>query len=164
MEGIRMNIKNNKNCKITINDEVISVSEKEKKADELFKELGYEKIRNNKDFEVYRKNDYNIIDFERDDKRFYKSARYDTTSDGITMEELQAINKKVRELRLDVIETETGKVLNKLAREQFKSKLLAEILMDLQVCKLENLNPKEYIEELKQEIDNIYERFNNKNE
>ena len=159
-----MNIKNNKNCKITINDEVISVSEKEKKADELFKELGYEKIRNNKDFEVYRKNDYNIIDFERNDKRFYKSARYDTTSDGITMQELQAINKKVRELRLDMIETETGKVLNKLAREQFKSKLLAEILMDLQVCKLENLNPKEYIEELKQEIDNIYERFNNKNE
>ena len=77
---------------------------------------------------------------------------------------IQAINKKVRELRLDVIETETGKVLNKLAREQFKNKLLAEILMDLQVCKLENMNPKEYIEELKQEIDNIYERFNNKNE
>ena len=98
-----MNIKNNKNCKITINDEEISVSEKEKKADELFKELGYEKIRNNKDFEVYRKNDYNIIDFERDDKRFYKSARYDTTSDGITMEELQAINKKCKELRLDMI-------------------------------------------------------------
>ena len=63
-----------------------------------------------------------------------------------------------------MIKTETGKVLNKLAREQFKSKLLAEILIDLQVCKLENLNPKEYIEELKQEIDNIYERFNNKNE
>lgn len=159
-----MNIKNNKNCKITINDEEITVSEKEKTADELFEELGYEKIRNNKDFEVYRKNDYNIIDFERDDKRFYKSAKYDTTSDGITMEELQAINKKVRELRLDMIESETGKVLNKLAREQFKSKLLAEILIDFQVCKLENLNPKEYIEELKQEIDNIYERFNNKNE
>ena len=164
MEEIRMNIKNNKNCKITINDEEIAISEREKTADELFKELGYEKIRNNKDFEVYRKNDYNIIDFERDDKRFYKSARYDTTSDGITMEELQAINKKCKELRLDMIETETGKVLNKLAREQFKSKLLAEILMDLQVCKLENLNPKEYIEELKQEIDNIYERFNNENE
>ena len=159
-----MNIKNNKNCKITINDEGIAVSEKEKTADELFEALGYKKIRNNKDFEAYRKNDYNIIDFERDDKRFYKSAIYDTTSDGITMEELQAINKKVRELRLDVIETETGKVLNKLAREQFKSKLLAEILIDLQVCKLENLNPKEYIEELKQEIDNIYERFNNENE
>ena len=77
---------------------------------------------------------------------------------------IQAINKKVRELRLDMIETETGKVLNKLAREEFKSKLLAEILIDLQVCKLENLDPKEYIEELKQEIDNIYERFNNENE
>lgn len=98
-----MNIKNNKNCKITINDEEITVSEKEKTADELFKELGYEKIRNNKDFEVYRKNDYNIIDFERDDKRVYKSARYDTTSDGITMQELQAINKKCKELRLDII-------------------------------------------------------------
>ena len=82
-----MNIKNNKNCKITINDEGIAVSEKEKTAEELFKELGYEKIRNNKDFEVYRKNDYNIIDFERNDKRVYKSAKYDTTSDGITMEE-----------------------------------------------------------------------------
>lgn len=93
-----MNIKNNKNCKITINDEEITVIEKEKTADELFKELGYEKIRNDKDFEVYRKNDYNIIDFERNDKRFYKSARYDTTSDGITMKELQAINKKVLEL------------------------------------------------------------------
>lgn len=98
-----MNIKNNKNCKITINDEVISVSEKEKKADEMFEKLGYKKIRNNKDFEVYRKNDYNIIDFEKNDKRFYKSARYDTTSDGITMKELQAINKKVRELRLDMM-------------------------------------------------------------
>lgn len=165
MEEIRMNIKNNKNCKITINnEEAEKYTIKLETADKMFEELGYKKIRNNKDFEVYRKNDYNIIDFERDDKRFYKSARYDTTSDGITMEELQAINKKVRELRLDMIETETGKVLNKLAREQFKSKLLAEILMDLQVCKLENLNPKEYIEELKQEIDNIYERFNNKNE
>ena len=30
MEEIRMNIKNNKNCKITINDEEIAVSEKEK--------------------------------------------------------------------------------------------------------------------------------------
>ena len=98
-----MNIKNNKNCKITINDEEITVSEKEKTADELFKELGYEKIRNDKDFEVYRKNDYNIIDFERNDKRVYKSARYDTTSDGITMKELQAINKKCKELRLDMM-------------------------------------------------------------
>ena len=39
MEVIRMNIKNNKNCKITINDEGIAVSEKEKIADELFEAL-----------------------------------------------------------------------------------------------------------------------------
>lgn len=97
-----MNIKNNKNCKITINDEKIG-KYTIKTADELFEELGYKKIRNDKDFEVYRKNDYNIIDFERDNKRFYKSARYDTTSDGITMKELQAINKKCKELRLDMI-------------------------------------------------------------
>ena len=38
-----MNIKNNKNCKITINDEEIAVSEKEKKDDELFKDIGYKK-------------------------------------------------------------------------------------------------------------------------
>ena len=67
-----MNIKNNKNCKITINDEEITVSEKEKTADELFKELGYEKIRNDKDFEVYRKNDYNIIDLKEMIKGFIK--------------------------------------------------------------------------------------------
>ena len=67
-----MNIKDNKNCKITINDEEITVSEKEKTADELFKELGYEKIRNDKDFEVYRKNDYNIIDLKEMIKGFIK--------------------------------------------------------------------------------------------
>lgn len=175
MEEIRMNIKNNKNCKITINDEVISVSEKEKTADELFKELGYKKLEDKYNI------DYNkIYSFTNGDKikeqiRFCKLDEYIhienyNFDDGITFgkfldtKELQAINKKCKELRLDMIETETGKVLNKLAREQFKSKLLAEILIDLQVCKLENLNPKEYIEELKQEIDNIYERFNNENE
>ena len=99
-----MNIKNNKNCKITINDEEAEkYTIKLETADKMFERLGYKKIRNNKDFEVYRKNDYNIIDFEKNDKRFYKSARYDTTSDGITMKELQAINKKVRELRLDMM-------------------------------------------------------------
>lgn len=153
MEEIRMNIKNNKNCKITINDEGITIREKEKTADELFKEIGYKNT-----FHNFYEHDFGTsITFSEEYKEISVNGHIGT-------EELQAINKKVRELRLDMIETETGKVLNKLAREQFKSKLLAEILMDLQVCKLENLNPKEYIEELKQEIDNIYERFNNKNE
>lgn len=163
-----MNIKNNKNCKITINDEGIAVSQKEKTADELFKELGYEKIDDEDELIEYISPGYKYncdSKFIRFDKNeWLVTAFYPDKKAYIDMEELRAINKKCKELRLDMIETETGKILNKLAREQFKSKLLAEILMDLQVCKLENLNPKEYIEELKQEIDNIYERFNNENE
>ena len=137
----------------------------EKTADELFKELGFKKQYENESIYYYMDIDLkdNYIVFETGYKSFAKISCYHDAGD-ITMQELKAINEKVRELRLDIIETETGKVLNKLAREQFKSKLLAEILIDLQVCKLENLNPKEYIEELKQEIDNIYERFNNENE
>ena len=160
-----MNKKNNKNCKITINDEEITVSEKEKTADEMFEELGYKIDGQETKLEVeYINDDKKIIYFDKYRKVILSYNEYDENTEELTLQDLQAINKKVRELRLDVIETETGKVLNKLAREQFKSKLLAEILIDLQVCKLENLNPKEYIEELKQEIDNIYERFNNKNE
>ena len=158
-----MNIKNNKNCKITINDEEITVSEKEKTAEELFDDLGLWLERETPfDFEVKHEDD-KVIKFNKE-RREIACFNYYDGFEYLTLQELQAINKKVRELRLDMIETETGKVLNKLAREQFKNKLLAEILIDLQVCKLENLNPKEYIEELKQEIDNIYERFNNKNE
>ena len=158
-----MNIKNNKNCKITINDEGIAVSEKEKTAEELFDDLGLWLERETPfDFEV-KNDDDKVIKFNKE-RREIACFNYYDGFEYLTLQELQAINKKCKELRLDMIETETGKVLNKLAREQFKSKLLAEILIDLQVCKLENLNPKEYIEELKQEIDNIYERFNNKNE
>lgn len=139
---------------------------KEKTADEMFENLGYKKRNLDIIFSRF------LEEWENEDlaKTFSFNTEYETIDIidenryGITMQELQVINKKCKELRLDMIETETGKVLNKLAREQFKSKLLAEILMDLQVCKLENLNSKEYIEELKQEIDNIYERFNNKNE
>ena len=163
MEEIRMNIKNNKNCKITINDEEIAVSEKEKTAEELFDDLGLWLERETPfDFEV-KNDDDKVIKFNKE-RREIACFNYYDGFEYLTLQELQAINKKCKELRLDMIETETGKVLNKLAREQFKSKLLAEILIDLQVCKLENLNPKEYIEELKQEIDNIYERFNNENE
>lgn len=137
----------------------------EKTADEMFEELGYKIDGQETKLEVeYINDDKKIIYFDKYRKVILSYNEYDENTEELTLQDLQAINKKCKELRLDMIETETGKVLNKLAREQFKSKLLAEILMDLQVCKLENLNPKEYIEELKQEIDNIYERFNNKNE
>lgn len=69
-------------------------------ADEMFKKLGYEKINKKHDFEniKYYKDDYNIMYFDEKDKSFYKSGEYDSMCDDITMQELQAINKKVEEL------------------------------------------------------------------
>lgn len=46
-----------------------------------------------------------------------------------------------------------GIVLNALAREQMKYKLMADIRMDIEVCKLERIDYKEYLKELKQIID-----------
>lgn len=87
-----MNIKNNKNCKITINDEVISVSEKEKTADEMFEELGYKNT-----FHNFYEHDFGTsITFSEEYKEISVNGHIGT-------EELQAINKKVRELRLDMM-------------------------------------------------------------
>ena len=46
-----------------------------------------------------------------------------------------------------------GIALNILAREQMKYKLMADIRMDIEVCKLEGIDYKEYLKELKQIID-----------
>ena len=46
-----------------------------------------------------------------------------------------------------------GKTLNKLAREQMKLKLMADIRADIEVCKLENIDYREYLKELKSIID-----------
>lgn len=87
-----MNIKNNKNCKITINDEEITVSEKEKTADELFKEIGYKNT-----FHNFYEHDFGTsITFSEEYKEISVNGHIGT-------EELQAINKKVRELRLDIM-------------------------------------------------------------
>ena len=43
--------------------------------------------------------------------------------------------------------------LNTLAREQMKYKLMADIRTDIEVCKLEGIDYKEYLKELKQIID-----------
>ena len=48
-----------------------------------------------------------------------------------------------------------GERLNRLAREQLKLKLLNDIRADIEVCKLENLNYKEYLLELKEIIDSF---------
>ena len=69
------------------------------KADEMFEKLGYIKVEDNKDNIEYRKNvegDLFEIDFWKIDKtvskNYYRNIGY------ISMQELQAINKKVEEL------------------------------------------------------------------
>ena len=50
---------------------------------------------------------------------------------------------------------ETAKTFNRMAREQMKSKLLADILVDLQVCDIEGWDKREYIRELQMMINDI---------
>jgi hypothetical protein len=48
---------------------------------------------------------------------------------------------------------EAGQALNKLAREQMKLRLMQDIRVDIEVCKLEGINYKDYLLELKDVID-----------
>ena len=48
---------------------------------------------------------------------------------------------------------EIGQTLNQLAREQMKLRLMQDIRVDLEVCKLEGINYKDYLLELKDMID-----------
>jgi len=45
--------------------------------------------------------------------------------------------------------------LNQLAREEMKERLLGDILMDMEICKLEGWSISSYLLELKELIDNI---------
>ena len=58
------------------------------------------------------------------------------------------------------------KAMNDLQREAFITKTLAELTVDLTVCKLMCDEPlkewKIYLEKFKKEIDNLYERVSNK--
>ena len=54
---------------------------------------------------------------------------------------------------------EVGVTLNRLAREQMKARLLADIAVDLQVCELEGLDPSEYVRELRQMLADIGARL-----
>lgn len=67
---------------------------------------------------------------------------------------------------------QTEKRYNDLQREAFITKILAELTVDLEVCKLmyefnkkESLEPIEewkiYLKKLKKEIDNLYEQISN---
>lgn len=53
------------------------------------------------------------------------------------------------------IDEKTRKALQNLARHQMKRRLLADIAVDLQVCKLEGWNYKEFLIDLKSEIERI---------
>lgn len=48
---------------------------------------------------------------------------------------------------------EIGKALNNLAREQMKFRLLKDIRCDIEVCKLEGIDYKQYLLEIKDMID-----------
>ena len=50
---------------------------------------------------------------------------------------------------------EVGQTLNKLAREQMKLRLLQDIRTDIEICKLEGMDYKEYLLELKDIVDGI---------
>ncbi|MCI8470376.1 MAG: hypothetical protein HFJ35_02630 [Clostridia bacterium] len=68
------------------------------KADEMFKELGYKKNHTQLGDIEYYKDDDNVIYFYLAYKKFNKSGEYDGMCDYITMQELQVINEKVKEL------------------------------------------------------------------
>lgn len=68
------------------------------KADEMFEKLGYEKQRTYLDIQLYKnKNDYAEITFDLRDKTICVSND-ENEAIYFTMQELQAINEKVKEL------------------------------------------------------------------
>lgn len=50
---------------------------------------------------------------------------------------------------------EARKVLNRLAREKMKYRLLADISLDLVICEIEGWDKAEYLNELKSMIDEL---------
>lgn len=50
---------------------------------------------------------------------------------------------------------ETRKALNRLAREKMKYRLLADISLDIVICELEGWSKTEYLNELKDMIDDL---------
>ena len=51
-----------------------------------------------------------------------------------------------------------AKTINQLARERFKEHMMQDLLFDLTVCKIEGWCSKQYITELKNLIDEVYEK------
>lgn len=58
-----------------------------------------------------------------------------------------------------VADKDTLKALNTLSRKEMIHRLLADISMDINICNIEGWDYKEYVIELKHEIDRIVRRF-----
>lgn len=58
---------------------------------------------------------------------------------------------------------EVGIALNRLAREQLKRRILADIAIDLTVCELEGLDASEYLRELQTMLADIAARLDQLN-
>lgn len=56
---------------------------------------------------------------------------------------------------------EGPRAFNRLAREQMKRRLLADILADMQVCELEGWDKLEYLSELREMLDSLGKRGGN---
>ncbi len=65
------------------------------KADKMFEELGYKKFEVLRTIDFY--NDNGLLQFDKDCKVIHINKNEET--DFITMQELQAINKKIEELK-----------------------------------------------------------------
>lgn len=61
-------------------------------------------------------------------------------------------------MRLCEPDSESRYALQRLAREQMKLRLLADIAADMQVCRLEGWDCREYIRDLHNELTRLVER------
>lgn len=59
-------------------------------------------------------------------------------------------------------DTLTPRRLQELARHQLITKLLADVLMDMQVCRLEGWDETEFIRQLHKELDGLMEKIGRK--
>lgn len=65
---------------------------------------------------------------------------------------------------MDEVTIETRRMLNRVAREQMKERLMRDILADMTVCELEGWDRVEYLNELKELIDSFIEPRNTRKE
>lgn len=67
-----------------------------------------------------------------------------------------ATKERLQDLSVDEVQA-IAETTNRLARERFKEWLLKELLFDLQVCRIEGWDFKQYVTELKMLIDETYQ-------